>query len=233
MTVPATMASKLSLRTVRFFRPKRLLDGLGHAVLVAGLDLVRVGAATDPEARPRQRRHDGERVALTGLNPVTGATLRSPQVEPPLAPVVSLDEPPLLPHAANPTATATATVATPSLRRCTNHSPSSDRSPTSIGRRAALVESGSSYRGAPRPPRRARTSSVAAFRSVERPPMLSRGRRQELGDVRQRLRVLVDEEVTALVAAELGVRDATGDGLAVRPGRHAVVRTARDERGRR
>ncbi len=56
---------------------------------------------------------------------------------------------------------------------------------------------------------------------------------QELGDVRQRLRVLVHEEVTALVAAELGVGDATGDGLAVRPGRHAVVRTARDERGRR
>src|SRR6476659_11026670 len=61
--------------------------------------------------------------AFTGLKPVTGATLMSPQVDPALAAVVSLDEPPLLPHAANPTATAIATVATPSLRRCTSHSP--------------------------------------------------------------------------------------------------------------
>ena len=61
--------------------------------------------------------------ALTGLKPVTGATLRSPQVELPLAAVVSLDEPPLLPHAASPSARVAATVGTPSLRICTNTLP--------------------------------------------------------------------------------------------------------------
>ena len=56
---------------------------------------------------------------------------------------------------------------------------------------------------------------------------------QEVSDVRKRLRVLVHEEVTALVAAKLRVRDPADDGFAVRPGRHAVVHAARDERGRR
>ena len=53
---------------------------------------------------------------------------------------------------------------------------------------------------------------------------------EEVENLRERLRVLGEERVPALVQAELGVRDVRGDEVAVRAGRDAVVPPARHER---
>ena len=62
MIVPATIASKLSLRTSRFVEPERFLHRLRDVVLESGVDLCRVVVAAFPEPGAGKARHDRQRV---------------------------------------------------------------------------------------------------------------------------------------------------------------------------